>query len=157
LPTKFTVHLQNLNVLGCDKFEQAFDELDSLGGVGVTAFGGLREDLPDDGNGQFVDDNSDGENVDVAFPELPIGAIHGENPALGRLWYFAENKSADIQGRQGGTEEECLESTVATFIFCSGKILRREDGEVDRSMPENASNQEGEALDASKIEIEGGC
>ena len=146
-----------MNVLGCDKFEQAFDELDSLRGVGVTAFGDLREDHPNDGNGHFIDDNSDGENVDVAFPELPIGAIHGENPALSRLWYFAENKSANIQDRQRGTEEEGLESTVATFIFCTGKILRREDGEVDRSMAEHTSNQEGEALDASKIAIEGGC
>ena len=92
----------------------------------------------------------------MAIPKLPIGAIHCEDPPCGRLGDLGENEAADGAERQGRAEEEVLEAAVAALVARAGGVLCREDGEIDGSMPKQAGQQEGEALDAGEIEMEGG-
>ncbi len=89
---ELTIHRQNINIFRLHDSEESIEDGDSLIRVRVASFGLLWKDFPDDGNGHFVDDYSYGEDIDVAFPILPIGAIHGESPAFERLGDFLQNE-----------------------------------------------------------------
>ncbi len=117
LTAELTVHGQDVDLLWIHHFEELFENGDSVFGVGVAPFGLLGKYLPGDGNGDFVDDDPDGQNVDVAFPVFPIGAIHGESPAFWGPGDFSQDESTEGDQRDRGVEEEVLESAVTTFVF----------------------------------------
>ena len=66
-------------------------------GCRVTSFDLLRENFPSNGYGDFIDDYSDGEDVDTlfpVFPVFPIGTVHGKSPTFARLRGFMQNESS---------------------------------------------------------------
>ena len=122
--------------------------------VGVSPFGFLRKNFPGNGDGHFVDDDPDGENVDVSLPKFPIGAIHGEDPASGGLGDFTDDEAGHLLLWEDAQKKEALKSSIRTFVFCSGEVLRRQQGEVDGAFFENTCNEEGQDLEEGEIEIE---
>ena len=88
-------------------------------GVGVAPFGLLGKHFPGDGDRNIIDDDPDGEDVNVAFPELPIGAIHGESPAFGGLGYLPQYETPEGDQGDGSFEEKILEPAVTTFVLGS--------------------------------------
>ena len=80
MTSKSTVHGEHKDVFRFHEAEHSVEDRDSLFRVRVAAFSLLGEDFPNDRDGDFVDDHSDGENIDMALTILPVATIHGENP-----------------------------------------------------------------------------
>ncbi len=117
LTSELPIHGQDVDLFRPHDAEKIFENGDSLPGVGVAPLCLLGKDFPDDGDGDIVDDDSDGENVDVPFPVFPIRAIHGEGPAFRGLGDFSQDESTEGDQRDRGVEEKILESAVATFVL----------------------------------------
>ena len=117
LTSELTIHGQDVDLFRLHDTEKFFENGDSLPSVGVAPFGLLGKDFPGDGDGDIVDDDSDGENVDVPFPVFPIRAIHGERPAFRGLGDFSQDEFTEGDQRDRAVEEKILESAVATFVL----------------------------------------
>lgn len=154
--SEFPVHGQNPDLLGSHQAEHLGEHLDPLCGVGVAAFGGLRQNFPDDGDCDAVDDHANGEDVDVALSIFPVGAVHRKGPALRRSGKLPEDKSPNRRKTEGTPEEEVLESPVAALVPGTGEVFGCEDGEVHGAVTQQAGDQQGQALESGEIEVEGG-
>lgn len=154
--SEFPVHGQNPNLLGIHQAQNLSQNVDALRGVGVAPLGGLRKDLPGNGDGDSIDDHPDGQDVDVSFAIFPIGPVHRQDPAPCGLVKLAQDESPDGGQRQGASEEEVLEPSVAAFIPRSGEVFGGQNGEVDRPVTQEACNHQGQALHPSEVEAEGG-
>ncbi len=117
LTAELTIHGQDVDLLRIHDLEKRFENRNSLPSVGVSSFGLLGKDFPDDGDGDFVDDDSNSENVDMTFPVLPIRTIHGESPTFQGFGDFPQNESTERDQGDGAVEEEILKSAVATFVL----------------------------------------
>ena len=92
----------------------------------------------------------------MAFPVLPIRAIHGKNPATGGLRDFRKNEASNREVGQGTQEEEILEPSVATFIFRTREVFGGKNGEVHSPVSKNGRDDQSEAFQSGEIEIEEG-
>lgn len=153
--SELTIHGEDVNVFGLHQAEHAGQDFDPVGGVGVAAFGRLREDLPGDGNGDLSRYCSYRENIDVTLAVFPVGAVHGEHPAALRARDFAQNGAADSFDVEVGLQKESLETTIATLVGGTGVISGGKTGEVDGAVAQQTGKQKREAFEPGEIEFQG--
>ena len=120
---KLPVHGQDMDLFGLHDAQDILKEFDAMLCVGVSAFGGLWQNSPSDGNGNPVDHDANSENVDMPLAILPIGSVHGEDPPLLGAWNLVENKASDGCEVKDGAKKKSLEATVATLVGGPGEVF----------------------------------
>ena len=77
---EFTVCDEIVNAMVTKLIDKAFDEVDSLVGIGVTLF---IEKPPHHRNSNALIDHTQHQNIDIVFANLPVRAVDGQAP---RFW-----------------------------------------------------------------------
>ncbi len=154
LATKFPVHGQNRDLFWLHDTQDFREELDAMVRMRVSAFGGLWQHPPSEGNSNPVDDDANGEDVDMSFAMFPIGAVHGKNPTFFGTRNPGKDEATDGGEAEGATKEKALEATVATLVGGSSEVLGGEESQIDRAMAQQTGDEKRDALDAGEIESE---
>ncbi len=151
LSNKLSIKGQSINVTGRKNPEKLFHQTDPLAGVGVSSLGFLRQDSPDDGDGDFSNDDADGQEVDCLATELPVGAIHRENVSSFWLRDSLKDEAADRWEAEREVQKEVLESPVAALVGTIFPVVGgSKNGEIDRGMLHHSGDQKRKALEGGR-------
>lgn len=152
LPDEFAVHRQNLDVPGPQNGENIPHQGDAVGFAGIAALGALGQNLPADGKSHAVENDGDHQDVDVGSAELPIGAVHRQDPAALWLWGKRENQGTDGFGREDAKSEKALETAIdGQALGGRNRILGKPDQRYS-ALFNDAENQDNEAPQSSPVQ-----
>lgn len=107
---------------------------------------GSVHDRPEKRNGNLARDRRQGENVDVAAPELPVGAVEDEQP-----WRLAKprqpgDQACQVAVAQPDLFEEALQATVVRGDLGMAGKARRQMAQIHRARDQDARNQDAKAF-----------
>lgn len=109
---EFTVHGENPDVGNFDQSQDPLHDFEAMGFIGISPFGFLWQHHPGDGKAHSRDHHSDGEDVDMGFTELPVGAIHRKNPTAGGSLQKREDQGGNGLLIEGKLSQKALETTT---------------------------------------------
>src|SRR6056297_3569414 len=154
LSDKLPVHGQHVDVFDRQDGKHLLHQGDPVGLARVAALGGFGQDTPRDGKADLPEDHGDDEDVDVGFAELPIGAVHGEDPALWRPGGQREDEGSDLPGSKHHLGEEALEAAQNRFALGPGAGMLGKPGQRDGALTDHGVHQHREAAEAGLVEGE---
>ena len=128
--------------------------MDAVKAVGVPALGFLWQHPPHDRQAHAVEDYGDDQDVDVEFSEFPVGAIHGQHPAVRRHGREDENQRPDGARRQHAIGKEPLEPPLKRLRFGRGCRVTGEPDQRDGALAENRKDQHQKAGHACLGELQ---
>lgn len=142
---ELAVHRQRADVGAWQDGEHLLHERDAVARVGIAALGAFGQNPPCDGQAHAVENDADHQDVDVGSAELPVGAIHGKNPAPGGFRGHRQHKCSDPACRQRAGSEEALESPVNRFGLGGGEGMAGEPDERHGALADDRQHQHQKA------------
>lgn len=142
---KLPVHRQRTDVGGWQNGEHLLHQRDAVAAPGIAALGGLGQNAPGDGQSDSIENGADHQDVDVGPAELPVGAVHGQHPTVGRLRGEGEHQCSDTSCRKRTGGEESLETPVNRPGLCGSVGVLGEPHERNGALPNDRQNQHQKA------------
>ena len=154
LSNKLTVHSQHADVFDRQDGKHLLHQSNAVELARVAALGGFGQNPPSDRQADLTDNHGDNEDVDVGLAELPVGAVYGKDPALGRLGDLRKNEGSDLLGAKHDLSEEALEAAENRIALRPGYRMLGKPGQRDGALANDSEHQHRKASEASFVEGE---
>lgn len=142
---ELAVRRQRPDVIARQDEKQLLHERDAVARVRIAALGAFGQNPPCDGQAHAAQNDADHEDVDVGSAELPVGAVHGKNPAIGGFRGHGQNYRSDPSRWKRACGEEALETPVDRLSFVGGEGMAGEPDKRDGTLADDRQSKHQEA------------